>query len=86
MNETKSGRILQLVAVCVKKELTPSQTGFADFIIRLSASYFQCDKRTSRSYIDTLIQAFRFDKWKSLVQQNLYLSEEEKVGWMTRHL
>jgi len=82
----KSNRVNQLVAVCVKKDLTPSKTGFADFLIKLCATYFSCDKRTSRAYIDTLIQAFRFDKWKTLVSSNLFLSEEERKEWMIRQL
>ena len=75
-------RISQLVAVCVKKQKNPSKVGFADFIHQLCAAYYGVDKRTRREYVDTLIQSWRFEKWKTLVQSNTYLSMEEKNEWM----
>jgi hypothetical protein len=74
-------RLSQLVAVCVKKQKTPSKVGFADFIHQLCASYYGVDKRTRREYLDTLIQSWNFEKWRTLVQSNGYLSKEEKEAW-----
>ena len=82
MSSMKEQRIRQLVAVCVKKNLTPKQTAFCDFILRVTASYYGFTKRTAKQYVDILIRAYRFDVWKSLVQNNIHLEEEEKTKWI----
>jgi hypothetical protein len=82
MND-KQERITTLVAVCVKNKVTPQKTAFADFIIRACASLYAFEKRTSRAYVDVLIQSWRFDRWKSYVMQNVNLSMEEQQAWMT---
>lgn len=73
--------INQLVAVCVKKNCTPKKTGFCDLILRLCATYYGYERRTAKKYVDILIQSFNFDRWKTLVQQNTFLKEEEKNEW-----
>jgi len=78
----KQFHISQLVATCIKKGYNPTKIGFSDFVYRLCATYFGYEKRTTKNYIDVLIQSFRFDKWKSLVASNGFLSEDEKQQWM----
>jgi hypothetical protein len=76
----------KIVAVCVKRNITPNKTGFADFLFRLSAAYYQNDRRTTKKYIDTLIQAYHFDRWRTLVEQTCFLTQEEKNLWIREHL
>lgn len=82
MSSMKEQRIRQLVAVCVKKSLTPKKTAFCNFILQVTASYYGFSKRTAKQYVDILIRAFRFDRWKSLVENNVHLEKEEKKQWM----
>jgi len=86
MVTTKTHRINQLIAVCVKKEMTPKHNGFCDYIVRVCATYYAVEKRTAKKYVHVLIESFRFDKWKSLIQNNNFLSEEEKAEWIRKHL
>jgi len=82
MSSMKEERIRQLVAVCVKKSLTPKKTAFCDFILQVTAAYYGFSKRTAKQYVDILIRAYRFDRWKSLVDNNILLKEEEKNRWI----
>ena len=74
-----------MVAVCVKKDLTPKKTGFCDFILRMCATYYSYEKRTAKKYVDILIQSFRFNRWLSLIKNNTYLKKEEQEKWITEH-
>lgn len=82
MSSMKEQRIRQLVAVCVKKGLTPKKTMFCNFILQVTASYYGFSKRTAKQYVDILIRAYHFDHWKSLVENNIHLKEEEKTEWI----
>jgi hypothetical protein len=81
----RMNRIDYLIAVCVKNNITPNHNAFADLIIRTSESRFGVRRDTSKSYVDTLINAWRDDKWKYRVQNNPYLTEQEKKEWMGKH-
>lgn len=82
----KQFRVAQLIAVCVKRNITPkNNNGFCDYILRVAATYYACEKRVGRNYVNVLIQAFKFDKWKSLVIHNEFLNEEEKKQWINTH-
>jgi hypothetical protein len=74
-----------LVAVAVKAGKTPSKVGFADFIINKCSSKFGYDKYRAKSFIDTLINAWNDDKWKTYVQNNPYLTEQEKAEWTEKY-
>lgn len=82
---SKQFHIAQLIAICVKKDLTPKKIGFSDYIYRLCATYWVYERRTARKYVDILIQAFTFDKWKGLVKANTFLKEEEREAWIQKH-
>ena len=78
-------RIYRLIALCVKNGVTPSKTSFADFILTTASALFTVSHKTSRGYIDTLIQIWNYDKWKTFVKNNDYLTKEEKEKWMSTH-
>jgi len=81
---TKEDRVNVLVAICVKNNRTPNDTGFADLVIRACSKYFHYGKRTARTYIDILISTWRFDKWKDWVKNNPMLTPEEKERWLQK--
>lgn len=85
MGSDKEFHVFQLVAACVRKECTPRKVGFADYILRLCAAYFQYERRTARQYVDILIQSFRHDRWKGLVETNVFLKEKERQEWILTH-
>jgi hypothetical protein len=74
-----------LIAVCVKANITPLKPAFADFIIKKCSSKFGYDRYRAKSFIDSLLSAWRDDKWKSYVKNNPYLTEQEKTEWMKKH-
>lgn len=74
-----------LIAVCVKTDRTPIKTAFADFIIKKCSGKFGYDKYRAKSFIDTLINAWKDDKWKNYIKNNPYLTEEEKMEWTKKH-
>lgn len=74
-----------LIGVCVKNGVTPQKVTFANFIRKVCASKFSMDKYKAKSYIDTLISAWQFDKWKGYVEESPYLTLEEKERWLKTH-
>jgi hypothetical protein len=74
-----------LIAICIKADKTPQKVGFADFVIKRCSGKFGYDKYRAKSFIDTLINAWRDDRWKSYVKNNPYLTEQEKTEWMKKH-
>ena len=86
MSRLRRGDVIDyLIAVCVKNNITPTRTGFADFILRACAGKFGMDKAKGKSFIDALISAWKFDRWKNHIKDNPYLTPEEKEGWFKRH-
>jgi hypothetical protein len=81
----KEQRVHQIVALCVKKGKHPYKTAFCDFVIRACAALYNYDKRTAKTYVNILIGAWYFDKWRTLVQNNLRLTEEERQQWINSH-
>lgn len=71
-----------LIAVCVKNNVTPNNVKFAGLIIKACASKFGYDKYKAKSFIDTLISAWRSDKWKNYIKESPYLTKEEKERWL----
>jgi hypothetical protein len=82
----KDQRLNQLIALCVRNNLTPNKTPFCDFIIRACASIYGYEKRTAKSYVDILISAYRFNRWQNYVQFNPHLTDGEKQAWINLHL
>lgn len=82
----KYDRICYLVATSIKNTWSPKDVGFADRIIRVSASHFAVDSRTSHSYVRILVDAFRGNRWFSYIKDNGYLSDEEKEAWKEANL
>ena len=80
----KDERLTQLVALCIKNHKTPASNAFADFVIMVCAG-FGVNRRTARSYIDSLISVWRLDKWKSRVKENPYMTEEAISEWISQH-
>jgi len=74
-------RLRQIVSQAVKLDKKPTDTGFADFVLG-SIACFGLSPACARGYIETLLQAYRHDKWKSYLQNNTYLTEEEKQKWL----
>jgi len=86
MPTPREERVLQLVALCVHNGKNPyDTTGFADFVIRACASAFGSTRRSARDYVSTLIESYRFNKWKNYVKENLYLTPEEREAWLNVH-
>jgi len=85
MREDREERIHQLIALCVKNNLTPLKNAFAGFLQNVCISRFGIEKRTARNYIDSLIAGWRLDRWKQMLQENPYLTMEEKTTWITQH-
>jgi hypothetical protein len=74
-----------LIAVCVKADKNPLKPDFADFIIKKCSSKFGYDRYKARSFIDSLLNAWRDDRWKSYIENNPYLTNKEKEEWMKKH-
>jgi hypothetical protein len=74
-----------LVAVCVKNGVTPFDVRFAGFIQKACAAKFGYDRQKAKSFIDALISAWRFDRWRSFVEESPYLTSGEKMVWMEKH-
>jgi len=74
-------RLRQIVAECIKRDLTPNKIGFADFINRKVAE-FGLRPQTAREYCVTLGRAWDYNKWISYVRHNDYLSREEQERWI----
>lgn len=81
----KEDRVQKLIALCVKNKMSPQKNAFAGFIHKVASGTFMVTKATAKSYIHTLIEAWRLDKWKSLVSSNQYLLREEKQKWINSH-
>lgn len=82
---TRQDYISYLVAISVKNNITPAKVGFADYIIKACAAKFSMDKYKAKSYINTLISTWRFNKWKRHVEESPYLTEAEKERWFREH-
>lgn len=80
----KDENLLKLVALCVKNHKTPAGNAFADVIINICTGKFGYNKRTARTYVESLLSSWRLDKWRSRIQNNPYLTEEDSL-WMLQH-
>jgi hypothetical protein len=74
-----------LVAICIKNNVTPDNVRFAGLIRKACASKFGYDKYKAKSFIDALISAWSFNKWKNYVEDSPYLTTEEKEWWLQQH-
>lgn len=81
----KLDRIDQVIALCVKNNMTPDKNPFAGFVIKICSIRFGLDESTARSYIRTIISAWRGDRWKYNIKQNAYLTKEETEKWIQNH-
>ena len=80
----RQDRIEQLLAIMVKNEITPRRIAFTDIVIRVSAMKFAVFLETAKEYAQVLIDAWRADKWESMVKENGYLTSEEKEKWFRK--
>lgn len=80
--QNKLDRIDQVIALCVKNGMTPEKNTFASFVIKTCCIRFGLDESTARSYLRTIITAWRGDRWKYNVKGNGYLSPEETKKWI----
>jgi hypothetical protein len=87
MNEklSRADIINYLIAICVKNNITPKDVRFAGLIRKVCASKFGYDKYKAKSFMEVLISAWRFNKWKNYVENSHYLTEEEKRKWVQEH-
>jgi hypothetical protein len=87
MNEklSRADIITYLVAICIKNNVTPNDSRFAGLIRKACAAKFGYDKYKATSFIDALISAWRFNKWKDYVEDSPYLTKEEKERWLKQH-
>jgi hypothetical protein len=87
MNEKPSRLdvISYAVAICIKNNVTPNNVKFAGLIRKVCASKFGMDKYKAKSYVDTLISSWSFNKWKTYVKDSPYLTTEEKERWLKQH-
>lgn len=76
-------RLRAIVAELVRRNVTPDKTGFADLVYMLVASY-GLRTETAKDYVDTLIKAYKLNKWLSFIKYNDYLTEDEKQRWMEK--
>jgi len=77
-------RLRQIVAELVRRNATPDKVGFADLVQTLVAS-FGLSTSVATDYIETLVRAWRYLKWKPFIQYNDYLTEEEKKVWFEKY-
>lgn len=81
---SRDDRISQLVALCVKNDLTPRKNAFAGKIRDWSSMRFGCSERTAKDYATTINNAWTGDRWKNFVAESEYLTEEEKQAWIAK--
>ena len=82
----KNQRVEVLIALCVKNDKHPGKPAFADKVTQFCSGYLDVtDRRTIRGYIDILINAWNLDNWKTRVENNLRLTEEERKFWISSH-
>lgn len=62
-----------LARVCKANNITPSDTNFMALVVKVCCTKFGISPRASKEYAQTLVVAYRTDKWKT------YLDEEEAV-------
>lgn len=62
-----------LATVCKANNITPSDTNFMALVVKVCCTKFGISPRASKEYAQTLVVAYRTDKWKT------YLDEEEAV-------
>jgi hypothetical protein len=83
--QARQDRIHKLIALCVKNNLTPDKPGWGDRVRWLCLSQFGLAKRAARDLAATVYGAWRGDHWKCMVQQNEYLTEDQKQKWLNEH-
>lgn len=84
MSNERFSRLHEIVAVAIKNQITPQKIGFADFVIRFAESKYGVSKSTAKSYVITLVDAWRHDRWITMVRDNPNLTPEEKREWMRK--
>lgn len=82
----RKDRIQQIIALCIKNDITPSQSTCSGFVRKICSARFALGKDTARSYTETVFSAWKADHWKFLVTGNPYLTEEEIEKWPKTHL
>ena len=74
-------RIQKLIALLVKADITPNSMKFADFVHGKVATTFGFTKETGREYLDSILAAWRQDRWNGLIEKNPFLTKQEKEAW-----
>lgn len=76
-------RLRRIVAECIQRGVTPQTTGFADHVLRISASQ-AISPKTARTYVRTLIDAWGYNRWRSYIKYNDYIPKEEQDQWIEK--
>ena len=81
--QSRIDRLRQLVATCIKAGRLPGQrrAGLADFVLNAAAT-LGLTPQTCRAYLRTLIHAWNHDRWRSYVENNPYLTEEQRETFL----
>jgi len=74
-------RLRWIVAELVKRNITPNHNNFTSVVRSLAAGYGLSTK-TANDYVDTLIETWRYLKWKPFLQHNDYITQEEIETWL----
>jgi len=78
-------RLKQIIAYAVKNNIKGTDTKFASCVIQVCAS-FGIHKKTGREYLETLITAYKFNKWKSYLIHNKYIEKEDVENWINANI
>jgi hypothetical protein len=85
MSNDRTYRLEILVALAVKNNQTPTRNTFVGFTHRVLTSKFQSSPQVMRNDTQTLVSAWSADHWRSLIQDNPYLTSEEVTAWTQNH-
>lgn len=77
-------RLRKIVAECIHRGFIPSKVGWADLVNRVGSS-FGVTPLTIQGYIKTLADSYSYNQWLSYVQNNDYLTKEEREAWIKTH-
>jgi hypothetical protein len=85
MSNLHQDRVDQLIALCIRNNLTPANSAFVEYIRKACATRFGLEKNKAKPFVEILVSAWRGDKWKYHVHQSSYLTKEEIDQWIKTH-
>jgi len=84
MYQRKLDAIKRLIAYLVSEEIYPEKPAFADKVKAWLITNYGFSRRTINEYMEVLRVAYAQDKWKSLVENNEYITEEAMAKFQKR--